>query len=110
MKKSRLRRSAAVRSFFIVASVLIATAATAAQGKVLRTSGNEVFCRNKADFAEYLAVANDKKLSRAVPGCMEPRKGLRYELLEEHPPNGVDKIRLFINGRRIEGYVIGRGG
>lgn len=100
-----------MRYSVVVACLLAATAAaTAAQGKVLRTTGNEVFCRNKTDFAEYLTVANDKKLSRAVSGCMEPRKGLRYELLEEQPPNGIDKIRLFMNGRRIEGYMIGRGG
>jgi hypothetical protein len=95
--------------YFVVVGCLLAAAATPAQGKVLRTTGSEVFCRNKTDFAEYLAVANDKKLSHIVPGCMEPRKGLRYELLEEHPANGIDKIRLFMNGRRIEGYVLGRG-
>lgn len=95
--------------YFIVFGCLLAAAATPAQGKVLRTTGKEVFCRNMTDFAEYLAVANDKKLSRAVAGCMEPRKGLRYELLEEHTANGIDKIRLFVNGSRIEGYVLGRG-
>jgi hypothetical protein len=100
-----------MRIFAAIASFLIASgAASLAQGQTFRTTGNEVFCRNKTDFAEYLAVANDKKLSRAVPGCMEPGKGLRYELLEERPPNGVDKIRLFMNGRRIEGYLLGRGG
>jgi hypothetical protein len=100
--------------YFVVVGCLLAAAATPAQGqgqgKVLRTTGNEVFCRNVTDFAEYLAVANDKKLSHSVPGCMEPRKGLRYELLEEHTANGIDKIRLFMNGSRIEGYVLGRGG
>lgn len=95
--------------YFVVFGCLLAAAATPAQGKVLRTTGNEVFCRNMTDFAEYLAVANDKKLSHAVAGCMEPRKGLRYELLEEHTANGIDKIRLFVNGSRIEGYVLGRG-
>jgi hypothetical protein len=100
-----------VKRFVLVVGLLAASmAGIPAQSKVLRTTGNEIFCRNKTDFAEYLAVANDKKLSHAVPGCMEPRKGLRYELLEEHSPNGVDKIRIFMNGRRIEGYVLGRGG
>jgi hypothetical protein len=94
--------------YFVAFGCLLAAAATPAQCKVLRTTGNEVFCRNVTDFAEYLAVANDKKLSHAVPGCMEPRKGLRYELLEEHTANGIEKIRLFMNGSRIEGYVLGR--
>lgn len=96
-----------MRYFVVIGCLLAATAQ--AQGKVLRTTGNEVFCRQMTEFAEYLAVANDKKLRHAVPGCMQPRKGLRYELLEEHTANGIDKIRLFMKGNQIEGYVLGRG-
>ena len=110
-RASRSGRSAVVWSFLAAASFLIASGtATLAQGQTLRTTGKEVFCRNKADFPEYLAVANNKQSKdHTVPGCMEPKKGIRYKVLEEHPENGLDKIRLFIGGRGIDGYVMGRG-
>jgi hypothetical protein len=111
MKKRTLRRSAAVRGFLAIALVLIGSGATAlAQGQAFRTTGKEVFCRNKADFPQYLAVVNNKQVKdNTVPGCMEPKKGIRYKVLEEHPENGLDKIRLFVGGRGIDGYVMGRG-
>jgi hypothetical protein len=111
IKGGRKRGSAAVRKLPAVALFLIGSGAvTLAQGQTLRTTGTEVFCRNKTDFPEYLAVANNKQSKdRTVPGCMEPKKGIRYKVLEEHPENGLDKIRLFVGGRGIDGYVIGRG-
>jgi hypothetical protein len=111
MKKRTLRRSAVVRGFLAVAAFLIASGTAAlAQGQTFRTTGKEVFCRNKADFPQYLAVVNNKQVKdNTVPGCMEPKKGIRYKVLEEHPENGLDKIRLFVGGRGIDGYVMGRG-
>lgn len=99
-----------MRSFLAIVSLLVASsAASLALGQTFRTTGKEVFCRNKADFPEYLAAVSNKQLkSRTVAGCMEPRKGIRYEVLEEHPENGLDKIRLFVGRRAIDGYVMGR--
>jgi hypothetical protein len=111
MRKNQLRRSPIVRKSLAVVSFLVVSAMTTHAGaKTLRTTGNEVFCRNKEDFPEYLAAVSSKSSKdHTVSGCMEPKKGLRYKVLEEHWENGLDKIRLFVGGRGIDGYVMGRG-
>lgn len=77
-----------------------------AAAQVLRTTGNEVFCRNKSDFPEYLAVVNNKQSSyHTVKGCMELHKGIRYRVIEEHPENGINKIHLY--APPVDGYVMG---
>lgn len=89
--------------------VLLATGmlfADKAAAQVLRTTGNEVFCRNKSDFPEYLAVVNNKQSSyHTVKGCMELRKGIRYRVIEEHPENGINKVHLY--APPMDGYFMG---
>ncbi len=96
------------RSFPIILFGVGIALAGSAQAQVLRTTGNEVFCRNKSDFPEYLAVVNNKQFNyHTVKGCMELKKGMRYRVLEEHPENGISKIHLFVGRGAIDGYMIG---
>lgn len=79
-----------------------------AQAQIRRATGNEVFCQNQADFAEYLAVVNSKQSGdHTVKGCMELKKGMRYRILEEHPENGINKIHLFLRRGAVDGYAFG---
>jgi hypothetical protein len=94
------------RSLKIVLSVVGILFAGNALAQVLRTTGNEVFCRNKSDFPEYLAVVNNKQFNyHTVKGCMELRKGIRYRLIEEHPENGINKVHLY--APQVDGYMMG---
>lgn len=97
--------SRSLQIVLFAAGILLADNAAA---QVLRTTGNEIFCRNKSDFPEYLAVVNNKQFSyHTVKGCMELRKGIRYRVIEEHPENGIDKIHLFAPQGPVDGYVMG---
>jgi hypothetical protein len=95
--------SRSLKIFLSVVGILFAGNALA---QVLRTTGNEVFCRNKSDFPEYLAVVNNKQFNyHTVKGCMELRKGIRYRLIEEHPENGINKVHLY--APQVDGYMMG---
>lgn len=97
--------SRALHIVLLAAGLLFADSALA---RVLRTTGNEVFCRNKSDFPEYLAIVNDKQSrDHTVKGCMELRKGIRYQVIEEHPENGINKIHLYAPAGPMDGYVMG---
>jgi hypothetical protein len=79
-----------------------------ALAQVLKAAGNEAFCRDKADFPEYLAVVNNKQFSyHTVKGCMELRKGNRYRVIEEHP-DGIDEIHLYPPQGPVDGYILGQ--
>lgn len=94
----------------IVAFVAAIASAANAQAQVLKTTGNEVFCRNKSDFPEYLAVVNNKDAKyHTVQGCMELKKGGRYRMIEEHPENGINKVHLYEGRGGIDGYMISGG-
>jgi hypothetical protein len=98
------------RSLSIALFVLGMTAAGSAQAEVLKTKGNELFCRDRSKFPEYLAVVNNKQFNyHTVEGCKQPAKGTRYEVLDEGVETGIDKVRLFISRRPTEGYLLVQG-
>jgi hypothetical protein len=98
------------RSLPIALFILGLTAAGGAQAEVLTTKGNELFCRDRSKFPEYLAVMHNKQFNyHTVEGCRQPAKGTRYEVLEEAVETGIDKIRLFVGRRPTEGYLLVQG-
>lgn len=95
------------RSLQMIVLAVAAFFADSATAQVLRTAGNELFCRNKADFPEYLAVVNNKQFSyHTVKGCMELRKGNRYRVIEAHP-DGIDEVHLYPPKGPLDGYIMG---
>jgi hypothetical protein len=95
------------RSLQIVLLIVGMLFAGHALAQVLRTAGNEAFCRDKSDFPEYLAVVNNNKFNyHTVKGCMELRKGIRYRVIEQHP-DGINKIHLYPPQGPADGYIMG---
>jgi len=86
------------------------TAVAGVQAETLRTKGNELFCRDRAKFPEYLiALHNKESKEHAVEGCRQPAKGTRYEVIEEGVETGIDKVRLYDGRRPGEGYLLLQG-
>lgn len=95
------------RSLPIALFAVVTIAATFAHAESLRTKGGELFCRDRSNFPEYLAVVHNKQASyHAVEGCRQPAKGTRYELLKEGVETGIDKVRLYVRSRPTEGYLL----
>ena len=64
--------------------VFVLTVATNAQAEFLTTKGGELFCRDRSNFPEYLAVVHNKQASyHTVEGCRQPAKGTRYEVVKD---------------------------
>lgn len=95
------------RSLPIALFVLGMIAAGSAQAEALKTTGNEVFCRDRSKFPEYLAVVHNKQFNyHTVEGCRQPARGTRYEVLDEAVETGIDKVRLYDGRRPAEGYLL----
>jgi hypothetical protein len=95
------------RSLPIALFVLVVTFAGSAQAKHLRAAGNELFCQNRASFPEYLAVVNNKQFKyHSVAGCRQVAKGTGYEVLDANVETGMDKVRLFVWPRPVDGYML----
>lgn len=98
------------RLLSIVLFVFVLTAETSARTEFLKTKGDELFCRDRSNFPEYLVVVHNKKFNdHTVEGCRQPAKGTRYEVLEEGVETGIDKVRLYIRPRPTEGYLLRQG-
>lgn len=83
------------------------TLAAGAQAKSLRATGNELFCKDRSSFPEYLAVVHNKQFNqRTVAGCRQVPKGTGYEVLDSEVETGIDKVRLFIWPRPTDGYML----
>ncbi|MFZ2064443.1 MAG: hypothetical protein WAV27_00530 [Xanthobacteraceae bacterium] len=90
--------------------VFVLTAATNAQAEFLTTKGGELFCRDRSNFPEYLAVVHNKQASyHTVEGCRQPAKGTRYEVVKDSVETGIDKVRLYVRSGPIEGYLLVQG-
>ena len=86
------------------------TAAGGAQAETFSTKGNELFCRDRAKFPEYLVALHSKDSNHhSVEGCREPARGTRYEVLDEGVETGIDKVRLYDGRRPAEGYLLLQG-
>lgn len=89
--------------------VLVMTVATNARAEFLTTKGGELFCRDRSNFPEYLAVIHNKQASyHTVEGCRQPAKGTRYEVVKS-VETGIDKVHLYVRSRPIEGYLLVQG-
>lgn len=87
--------------------VFVVAATTNARAESLTTKGSELFCRDRSNFPEYLAVVHNKQASyHAVEGCRQPAKGTRYDVVKEGVETGIDKVRLYVRSRPIEGYLL----
>jgi hypothetical protein len=90
--------------------VLVMTVATNARAEFLTTKGGELFCRDRSNFPEYLAVIHNKQASyHTVEGCRQPAKGTRYEVVKDSVETGIDKVHLYVRSRPIEGYLLVQG-
>jgi hypothetical protein len=79
--------------------VLVMTVATNARAEVLTTKGGELFCRDRSNFPEYLAVIHNKQASyHTVEGCRQPAKGTRYEVVKDSVETGIARY-TFTSGR-----------
>ncbi|MGH6670828.1 MAG: hypothetical protein ACRECV_02495 [Xanthobacteraceae bacterium] len=93
-----------------IALVVLGIAIAGAQAKSLKAKGNELFCQNRANFPEYLAVAHDTQFNyHTVAGCRQVAKGTRYQILEGNVETGMDKVRLFVWPRPTDGYLLVQG-
>lgn len=98
------------RWLLIALFVFVLTAATNAQAEFLTTKGGELFCRDRSNFPEYLAVVHNKQASyHTVEGCRQPAKGTRYEVVKDSVETGIDKVRLYVRSGPIEGYLLVQG-
>jgi hypothetical protein len=99
-----------IRSLPIVLSILGIAFAGGAQAKSLKTTGKELFCKDRSNFPEYLAVLHSNQFNyHTVAGCRQVAKGTRYEVLEDNVETGMDKIRLFVWPRPTDGYMLVEG-
>jgi hypothetical protein len=95
------------RSLPIVLSCIGIVLAANARAAALTTSGNEVFCRKKSDLPIYLAATRAKQLSdQKVEGCMQLRKGKRYEVLNEDRESHIIQVHLFGHHGPMDGYIL----
>jgi len=94
----------------IVLFVIAITVAGGAQAKALRANGHELFCQNRSNFPEYMAVVHNKQFDyHTVAGCRQVAKGTRYEVLEDSVETGISKVRLYVWPRPIDGYILVEG-
>jgi hypothetical protein len=81
------------------------------EDQVVKATGHEVFCREKKNFLEYLAVTRTDKFSyHAVSGCMQLKKDTRYKVVGPDLESGMTKIHI-LGGRAsglrgIDGYIL----
>jgi hypothetical protein len=91
-------------------ALFVFVVAAHAQAEFLTTKGGELFCRDRSNFPEYLAVVHNIQASyHTVEGCRQPARGTRYEVVKDSVETGIDKVRLYVRSRPIEGYLLVQG-
>jgi hypothetical protein len=103
----QFREDIQMRRSFAIALFGFAISLASVEARADVTGGGEVFCVKKDDLLLYIVSTQTKQLNGHKPeGCMDLRKGTRYQLIDEDRQSHIKQIHLYAHHGPIDGYMM----